>query len=313
MNVFFLGTPEFSVPSLAALAECPQVKLAGVITTPDQPAGRQLKLKPSPVKEAALKLGIALHQPEKFNTEETIELLSSGGADLLVVVAYGKIIGERILGAYKDKIINLHPSLLPKYRGVAPYQWAILNGEIETGATIMYIDRQLDAGDIILQKKCDISEADNAQTLHDRLSIEGAGLLCDAVKLIAAGNAPRVPQDHASATYYKKIEKSMGKINWSKSALEIRNLIRGLYHWPSTFTTYNGDLIKIHEADIVKSFNSLGLTPGTIVSSDEKNGFVVSCGEGALNIKTLQLASRNIQNFVPFLRGYKIINGSMLN
>ena len=314
MRIFFLGTPDFSVPSLRSLAASKEHKICGVITNPDQPSGRQLKLKPPPVKTAALELGIPVYQPEKFNTAETLEIMRSSGAELLAVVAYGKIIGDAILAAFKDKIINVHPSLLPRYRGVAPYQWALVNGETVTGVSIIYLVKQLDAGDIILQKRIDIKETDNAQTLHDGLSLMGAELLCEAAGLIESGKAERRPQAESDATYFKKIEKSMGRIDWNLSAKKISDLVRGLYSWPCAFTAIGSDTVKIHEAAVACEHFGHGMPPGSVIAADEKKGLVIACGQNeALKIKTLQLASRNMQSCDSFLRGYKINGGITLN
>lgn len=314
MKIFFLGTPDFAVPSLKALDASGEHRVCGVITNPDQPSGRQLKLKPPPVKTAALELGIPVHQPEKFNTAETLEIMKASGAELLCVVAYGKIIGDAILAAFADRIINVHPSLLPRYRGVAPYQWALVNGETVTGVSIIHLVKKLDAGDIILQKRYEIKETDNAATLHDGLSVMGAELLLEAAGLIASGNAPRRPQDESEATYYKKIDKSMGKIDWNLPAKKISDLVRGLYSWPSAFTVIGSDVVKIHEAVPAPEHFGHGMPCGAVVAADEKKGFVVACGAGeALAIKTLQLASRNSQRWDSFLRGYKINPGAILN
>lgn len=310
MNIIFMGTPEFSVPSLKAIAKMPEHKIVGVFTNPDQPAGRSLKLTPPPVKVCALELGLKVYQPEKLNTEENLALFQELKADLLVVVAYGKIIGDKIIKMFPDKILNVHPSLLPKYRGVAPYQWALINGETETGVTIMHIVKELDSGDIILQEKCKIEPNENASSLHDRLSIMGADLLVNALELTAQKKAPKTPQNHNEATYYKKIEKQMGEIDWTKSAGDINNLIRGLNPWPSTFTCHNNNLIKIFESQFIKPDKQFETAaPGTIIRADEKLGLIVKCGTDALSLKKLQLAGKNAQTFDTFLRGYQIKAG----
>ncbi|HNY11773.1 MAG TPA: methionyl-tRNA formyltransferase, partial [Candidatus Wallbacteria bacterium] len=202
MNILFMGTPDFSVPSLKALAGMPGHKVVGVVTTCDQPVGRSLKMTPPPVKVCALELGIPVFQPEKLNTDENLELFKSLGVDIIAIVAYGKIIGSKLLAAYPQKIINVHPSLLPKYRGVAPYQWALINGEKKTGVSIMYIAKELDAGDIVLRRELAIKDSDNASTLHDSLAVMGAEMLAETVALIDDGKAVSVPQNHAEATYY---------------------------------------------------------------------------------------------------------------
>ncbi len=312
MNILFMGTPDFSVPSLKALAGMSGHKIVGVVTTPDQPVGRSLKMTPPPVKACAVELGIPVFQPEKLNTAENLELFKGLGADLLAVVAYGKIIGDRLLALYPRKIINVHPSLLPKYRGVAPYQWALINGEKNTGVTIMYIAKELDAGDIILQKEIAVKDSDNASTLHDSLAAMGAEMLAETVSLIERGEASGAPQDHAEATYYKKIEKSMGHIDWKLDAEKIKDLVRGLCPWPSTYCFHNGNLIKIHEARLAPASSS-STVPGTVIEASEKGGLIVACGNGALSIKKLQLASKSSQSHDTFLRGYKISSGDMLN
>ncbi len=314
MKIFFLGTPEFAVPSLKALAAADYCEICGVITNTDQPSGRQLKLKAPPIKTAALEYGLPIYQPEKFNTDETLELLEKSDADLLVVTAYGKIIGEKILARFKDRIINVHPSLLPAYRGVAPYQWALINGEIITGVSIIYLIKQLDAGDIIMQRDYIIKEDDNAKTLHDKLSLMGAEMLCESIRAIIDGRAGRTPQNDSLATYYKKIDKNMGKINWKLNAKKISDLVRGLYSWPSAFTFIDKYMIKIHEAACASEYEGHGFPPGSVIHADEKKGFIIACGENtALKIKSLQPESRNIQNYDAFLRGNKINQGIILN
>jgi len=313
MNIMFLGTPDFAVPSLKSLAGLPDHRVVGVITNPDQPSGRSLKLTAPPVKVCASQLGIPVYQPLKFNTDDTIELLKNLEVDLLVVVAYGRIIGEKILAAYPRRIINVHPSLLPKYRGVAPYQWAIINGERETGVSIINLIKELDAGEIILQRSCHIDSTDDARTLHDRLSAMGAEMVAEAAGLISSGTAKFVTQDHSLATYFKKIEKGFGRIDWSRDSSSIHNLVRGLCPWPSTFTHHGEDLIKIHETQVINAGCSMNTPPGTVIHADEKNGLAVACGTGALLVKKLQLASRNAQPFEAFLRGYRLAPGSLLN
>lgn len=313
MNIMFLGTPDFAVPSLRSLAGSSRHRVVGVITNPDQPSGRSLKMTPPPVKIAAAELGIPVFQPEKFNTAETIDLLKSLSVDLLAVVAYGKIIGDRLISLYPGRIINVHPSLLPEYRGVAPYQWAIVNGETETGVTIIQIVKELDAGDMIIQKSCPIGPDENASELHDRLAAMGAAMISEAADLIESGSARPVPQDHSKATYFKKIEKSSGRIDWTRDAASVHNLVRGFSPWPSTFTFHGGDMIKVHRTRIAALPRPEGAACGTVISADEKNGLAVACGTGVVMIEKLQLASRNIQSYEAFLRGYRLPCGSALN
>lgn len=312
MKIFFLGTPEFAVPSLNLLST--KYEICGVITSLDKPYGRNLKLTPPPVKTCALKLNIPVYQPEKFNTPEVLNLLKNSGADLLCVVAYGKIIGDEILSYFKDRIINVHPSLLPKYRGVAPYQWVLINGETITGVSIIYIVKKLDAGDIILQESYQIKDEDNSLTLHNILAEMGARLLCDAIELIKENKVIRKVQNEEEATYFKKIDKSMGKINWELSSKQIRNLIRGLYIDPVAYTNFNDKLIKIYEVDIAYEYFNHNKPCGSVLISDVKKGLIIACGNNeAIKIKTLQISSRNIQNWQAFLCGNKIPVNTILN
>lgn len=314
MNILFLGTPEFSVCSLERLAAMPGHRVVGAVTAPDKPVGRSLKMTPPPVKVAAERLGIPVFQPEKLNTAENYALFESLKVELLAVVAYGKIIGDTLLSKYRDRIINVHPSLLPKYRGVAPYQWALVNGETVTGVTIFYIAKELDAGDIILKRETPVLPDDNASTLHDRLAVMGAGMLSEAVDLIAAGNAPREPQDHSAATYFKKIDKSAGRIDWSLPAKRICDLVRGLCPWPSTFSGHGENLIKIHEAGVSEMKAPEGAAPGAVIKASEKEGLVIAAGDGnCVAVKKLQLASKSVQPVDSFLRGYKISSGDLLS
>lgn len=308
MNIVFMGTPEFAVPSLKKLVEFGHnVMLA--ITQPDKPKGRGKKLSFPPVKEFAIKHGIEVYQPLKLkNNEEVFEKIRRLNPELIVVAAYGKILPEEILKIPKFGCINVHASLLPKYRGAAPINWAVINGEKETGITIMYMEKGLDTGDILLQKSIPILEEDNAETIHDKLAILGGDVLIDAINMMCNGTLMSVKQDDSKATYAPMLEKSMGLINWEKDAIEIRNLIRGLRPWPGAYTYYNGSMLKIWSADVYHCFGDE--KPGTIIESDDT--LIIKCGKEALKVIEIQGEGTRKMNVEDYLRGHLIKKGDQL-
>ncbi|WP_026487203.1 methionyl-tRNA formyltransferase [Caldanaerobius polysaccharolyticus] len=309
MKTVFMGTPDFAVPSLRVVAE--NTDLALVVTQPDRPQGRGHKLKPPPVKEEALRYGVKVVQPEKLKgNEEFLSLLKDIKPDLIVVVAYGKILRKEVLDIPRYGCINVHASLLPKYRGAAPINWAIINGEKHTGITTMYMDTGLDTGDIILQEVVDIGENDTAGSLHDRLKDVGAKVLCDTLRLIEQGKAVRVPQDDNSSTYAPALDKDTGRIDWTKRAVDIVNLIRGTNPWPGAYTRYGGQVLKIWRAQVVQC--SKEGKPGEVMMADEKKGFIVRCGEGCVSIQELQAPNSRRMSYMEYLRGHRVEEGKSM-
>lgn len=275
-----------------------------VVTQPDRPAGRGRKLTPSPVKVKALELDIDLAQPDSVNTEGFLASLRAAAPDVIVVVAFGQILSEELLGIPRLHAVNVHASLLPKYRGVAPINWAILNGETETGVTTMHMAKKVDAGDIILVRGTQIGEMETAGELYGRLSILGAELIAETLDLIEQGQAPRIAQDASQATYARKLKKEDGVLDWSESAKALFNRIRGLSPWPGAFTYFNGKTLKILEAR-VRSEPTLAGHPGEILSIGDKEGIEVAAGEGALLLRKLKPEGRKSMDASSFARGYR--------
>ena len=300
LKVVFMGTPDFAVPSLKALKEA-GYEVPLVITQPDRPAGRGKKLTPPPVKVVAEELDIPVYQPEKVKgNSELLETLRKINPDLIVVAAYGKILPDEILNLPKFGCINVHASLLPEYRGASPIQSALLDGKEETGVTIMKISPELDAGDIISQRKVKIEKSDNAQTLHDKLAKVGAELLVETIPDYVSGKITPVPQDHSKATYCKPIKKEMGRIDWTLPAERIFNMVRAFTPWPSAYAEFKGKRVKITEAEPV----NLQGNPGEVVKADRE--LVVATGEGALRIKKIRPEGRKEITGEEFIRGYRV-------
>ncbi|MEZ0323382.1 MAG: methionyl-tRNA formyltransferase [Hydrogenothermaceae bacterium] len=307
MKVVFWGTPEFAVESLKALVNSKHQVLA-VITQSDKPKGRGQKLQPTPVKEFALSKGIEVYQPEKLkNNEEIRDILKQLNPDISVVVAYGKIIPEDIIEIPRFKTINVHASLLPKYRGAAPIQRAIMDGQNKTGVCIMEIVKELDAGDIYECKEIEIEKGDDVITLHDKLAKEGANLLLKVLDDIEKGVAQKTPQNNLEATYAKPIEKEEGKINWNQPAENIFNKIRALKIWPKAFSTFRGEVVKILDAQVIKCENDNN--PGEIVKVDNKIGIIVATGKDCLLIKNIQFPNSKVISSQDAIRGYRIKEG----
>ena len=248
MKTIFMGTPEFALPSLKLVAE--KTDLKAIFTKEDKPNSRGNKIVINPIKQYGLENNIEIIQPKKLRDEEIINKIKEINPDLIVVVAYGKIIPKSIIDIPKYGIINVHSSLLPKYRGASPIHSAILNGDRETGVSIMYIEEELDSGAVILQEKCEISDEDTLGSLHDRLKIIGADALGKVLDLIETGKVSAVPQEHDKATFVKPISKEEEKIDWTKPKEEIHNKVRGLNPFPGAYTSFNGEIIKIYEVKI---------------------------------------------------------------
>lgn len=295
MNILFLGTPEFAVPSLEILTGIDFVDIVGVVTHPDRPKGRHLVVSPPPVKLTAEKYNLPVYQPERVS--------SLVQADLLIVVSFGEILSREVLNIPKIGCINLHTSLLPKYRGAAPIAWALMNGEKITGVTTFWLNERMDSGDIILQREAEILPADNRGILENRLSHTGADLLKETIIRINDRTAPRIPQDESKATYAPKIKKEDGLIDWSKPAVTIQNKIRAMNPWPGAYTFHNGKRIEIWESEVVSQPGDG--KPGMIVVLNE-SGIGVSTGNGVILIKELQAEGKRRLKAVDFIHGYHL-------
>lgn len=304
MRILFMGTPEFAVDSLRRLVEDGH-EICGVFTQPDKPKNRGHKLAFPPVKEYALTQNLTVYQPVSLRNEEALELVRSLKPELTVVAAYGKLLPEEILQVPPYGSINVHSSLLPKYRGAAPINWAILNGETETGVSLMYMAKELDAGDVILQKSTAIGETEDAKALTARLAVLGAEALSETVTALAAGTASRTPQDHARHTYAPMLDKTLSHVDWTRTAHEISCQIRGLIPWPCASTdVIDGNRIKLFAA--VETGEAVQAYPGVIVAAG-KQGIDIACGDGkALRITELQTAGGKRMTAAAYLLGNPI-------
>ena len=305
MRIVFMGTAELAAPCLEAVAKIPGQEVVAVITQPDRPKGRTLKPTPPPVKVAADRLGLPIQQPPKIREPAGIEALRATQPDLVVVVAYGQILPKSVLEIPRLGCINVHASLLPRWRGAAPIQYAILHGDHETGVTTMHMDEHMDTGDIILQRVQLIHADDTSAALHDRLAKLGADLLVETVGLIAEGKAPRAKQDEARVTYAKKITKEDGRINWTRSAVEIERQVRAFNPWPGTYTRLGDLLLKVWKVEVVEGISG---NPGELLAD-----FVVATGQGGLRIQELQPANSRRMAVDAFLRGYAVKIGAVLS
>ncbi|GED24313.1 methionyl-tRNA formyltransferase [Brevibacillus agri] len=299
-RILFMGTPDFAVSSLDALIEA-GYNVIGVVTQPDRPVGRKQVLTPPPVKEAALRHGLAVLQPEKIKAEEALEEVLALSPDLIVTAAYGQILPKRLLDAPPFGCINVHASLLPKYRGGAPIHKAIVDGEAESGVTIMYMVEALDAGDMLSKVVVPIEERDTVGLLHDKLAVAGSRLLLETVPRLLAGEIQPEAQDHSAATFAPNIKRADEKIDWTKSAAQIYNQVRGLNPWPVAFTTYEGKVWKLWWVEKMPEAGSKK-APGTIIAREE-DGLVVACGSGAVKITELQPEGKKRMSALDFLRG----------
>lgn len=312
MRVVFMGTPDFSVGTLRALAAAGH-QVVGVVSQPDKPKGRGKSLMPTPVKEAALELGLPVYQPKKVRDPEFFELLKELAPEVIVVVAFGQMIPQSILELAPYGCINVHASLLPKYRGAAPIQWAVIDGEPESGVTIMKMDAGIDTGDMISKTVVPIDKEETGGSLFDKLSEAGAKLLVDTLPSIEAGTAVYEKQPGESPTPYAgMIQKKMGYIDWSRPALELERLIRGLSPWPSAYTKIGGKTLKIWKAQVIQEQDKdAAAAPGTVLRADAQ-GFCVKTGQGVLKITELQIEGKKRMDTQSFLRGYVIEKGSVL-
>lgn len=308
MKVIFMGTPEFSVGTLNAVIEAGhEVVLA--VTQPDKPKGRGKEMQFTPVKECALAHNIPVYQPKRVRDPECIEELKKYEADVCVVIAFGQILPKEILDMTKYGCINVHASLLPKYRGAAPIQWAVINGETVSGVTTMQMDEGLDTGDMLEKTEIVLDEKETGGSLHDKLAKAGAELCVSTLCKLEKGELVPVKQGEATTEYARMLDKKLGEINWEKKASEIERLIRGLNPWPSAYTQWNNKTMKIWEAQVVPEETKEA--PGTVVRV-AKDGFFVQTGEGLLKIQSLQIPGKKRMEADAFLRGYQVETGVCL-
>ena len=308
MKIIFMGTPDFSVGTLEALVEAGhEVVLA--VTQPDKPKGRGGKMQFTPVKETAMKYDIPVFQPKKVREPECIEELRKYNADVMVVVAFGQILPKEILEMTPYGCINVHASLLPKYRGAAPIQWAVIDGEEVSGVTTMQMNEGLDTGDMIMKTEIVLEKKETGGSLFDKLASAGAKLCVDTLKALEDKTASWEPQGETTTSYARMLDKELGNIKWGNTAVQIERLIRGLNPWPSAYTDWNGKVMKIWEADVVEK--NVEAAPGTIVKV-EKDGFCVQTGEGQIKVKALQIPGKKRMEADAFLRGYQIEEGTLL-
>ncbi|MBR3552353.1 MAG: methionyl-tRNA formyltransferase [Clostridia bacterium] len=308
MRIAFMGTPDFSVPCLRALVQAGH-EVVGVFCQPDKPVGRKQELKAPPVKAAALALSLPVVQPKSLRGGEGVRLLEPMAPDLVIVVAYGKILPPDVLAFPKYGCVNIHASILPKYRGASPIHWAVLNGERETGVTSMQMDEGMDTGDILLCETTPIGENETTEDLFERLSTLGAELMLKTIAQLEAGTLQPKPQDHSQATTVGLLTKEMSTVDWAADAQTIHNKIRGLYSWPGASTTLDGKLLKLHSSRMTDK-TSRG-QPGEVVCSDGK--LLVCCGDGrCVELLEVQPEGKKRMPAAAFLNGRRIPAGTIL-
>lgn len=319
MKVVFMGTPDFAVGALEAIVQAGH-EVVAVVTQPDKPKGRGKEVQMTPVKQCALKYDIPVFQPQKIKEAECVEQLRAYGADIFVVAAFGQILSKEILTMPKYGCVNIHASLLPKYRGAAPIQWVILNGETQTGITIMQMDVGLDTGDMLLKCVVPIEEKETGESLHDKLSEAGAKLIVEALPQIEKGALIPEKQDEEQASYVGMLKKTLGHIDWSKEAIVIDRLVRGLNSWPSAYTYYNKKTLKIWESEPVEELEGCsvdstsgdGTTRCGSICKVEKEAFYVQTGKGLLKVTEVQLEGKKRMRVKDFLLGYPLTEGILL-
>lgn len=313
MRIIFMGTPEFAVPVLESLINS-RHEVVAVVTQPDRPKGRGKNMQFSPVKECALAHNIPVMQPVNVSVPEVINELRAYEPELIVVVAFGQFVTKKIREMPKYGCINVHASLLPKYRGAGPIQWAVINGEKESGVTTMYMCREIDKGDMLLKDTVTLDPKETGDSLHDKLSMMGGPLLLKTIDQLEDGSAVRIPQCEEESTYAPKLEKTMGNIDWTMDADRIERLVRGLNSWPGTFTKIHGKTVKIWDCDVVRqetlTENQAAATPGTVIVS-EKDQLIVKAGNGALSLRMLQPEGKKNMTVDAYLRGYPIAQGEL--
>ena len=309
MKLIFMGTPDFSVGTLEALIAAGH-EITLVVSQPDKPKGRGHELAPTPVKETALKHGLKVFQPKRLKDPETIKTLEETPADAIVVIAFGQIVPASILHMKKYGCINVHGSLLPKYRGAAPIQWAVIDGERESGVTIMQMDEGLDTGDMLLKGSVVLDEKETSGSLFDKLSALGASLCVEALEKLEKGELTPEKQGESPTEYARMLTKEMGELDFSRDAVTLERLIRGFNPWPSAYTRLGDKTLKIWAADVCEKKDPKK-QPGT-VTEVAKQDFTVACGEGALKITELQLQGKKRMDAAAFLRGYHLEAGMKL-
>ena len=313
MRIIFMGTPEFAVPVLESLINS-RHEVVVAVTQPDRPKGRGKNMQFSPVKECALAHNIPVMQPVNVSVPEVIDELRAYEPELIVVVAFGQFVTKKIREMPKYGCINVHASLLPKYRGAGPIQWAVINGEKESGVTTMYMCREIDKGDMLLKDTVTLDPKETGDSLHDKLSMMGGPLLLKTIDQLEDGSAVRIPQCEEESTYAPKLEKTMGNIDWTMDADRIERLVRGLNSWPGTFTKIHGKTVKIWDCDVVRqetlTENQAAATPGTVIVS-EKDQMIVKAGNGALSLRMLQPEGKKNMTVDAYLRGYPIAQGEL--
>lgn len=310
IRIVYMGTPDFAVEPLEAIIKA-GYEVTAVVTQPDKQKGRGKEVKMTPVKECALRHGIPVFQPVKIKEPEAVAELEKYQADLFVVAAFGQLLSEEILNMPEYGCINIHASLLPAYRGAAPIQWAVLNGEKESGVTIMQMDKGLDTGDMLLKRSVELSPTETGDSLHDKLMHLGAELIVEALPKLEKGELVPEKQKDELSSYAKKLTKAMGQIDWSKNAVSLERWIRGLNSWPSAYTFFGGKTLKIWEAQVAEENGAQKAEPGQVVSVS-REGFTVACGQGALQILSLQLEGKKRVLTREFLLGYQVEPGMIL-
>lgn len=305
MKIIYMGTPDFAVAPLEAIIKAGH-EVSAVVTQPDKQKGRGKEVQMTPVKQCALKHGIPILQPVKIREQETVEELKNYPADLFVVAAFGQLLSEEILSMPRFGCVNIHASLLPAYRGAAPIQWVILNGETRTGVTIQQMAKGLDTGDMLLKKTVEIDEKETGASLHDKLMLAGAELIVEVLPKIEKGELIPEKQDESKASYYGRLTKSMGLIDWNQDAVSIERLIRGLNSWPSAYTGYKGKTLKIWDGEVIPG--KAKEAPGT-VTQVSKDSFTVAAGEGSIRVTSLQLEGKRRVPAKDFLLGYEVVCG----
>lgn len=308
MKIVLMGTGAFGVPAFTAAAS--NHEILGVLTSPDKPRGRNLKVSPSPVKVWAERHKLSLFQPADIHSKESEELLKSFGADIFLVIAYGHILSKSILSLPRLLALNLHASLLPRYRGAAPIHWALLNGDDRTGVSLIRMTEKLDAGDIVLQKETPVEHGDDIFSLRDRLSLMGAEVVAQALDSIQKGKAAFTPQEQSLVTQARKLTKEDGRLDWGESAVKIWNHVRALKDWPGSYSFYEKDRISILSAEPVSPPFGEAAPPGRILRASVREGLVVASGDGAVRIHRLQLMGRQPLDAKDFLNGFPLEEGS---
>lgn len=311
MRVVFLGSSDFACASLESLLKLDGVRVVGVVTQPDRPRGRKLEVAPSPVKSLALPRSLPVLTPLQVNSSESVASLRELAPEMLVVVAYGQILKRELLDLPPLGCINLHASLLPKYRGAAPIVWAVAGGETTTGVTTMRMNQRMDAGEILQQRTVDIFADDTGGSLHDRLAAAGAALLAETVQTLACGSLQGRPQDESQATLAPKLNKTDGRMNWRRPAVELERRVRAFNPWPVCFSLLpDGGPLRILQTTVEGC--AVGDPPGRVLEADRVNGPLVATGAGALRLRAVQAMGRRVMSGAEFLRGHPLPPGTVL-